>query len=348
MAKKANPVRSYSFREIMSGINNGNFAPVYLLMGEEDYYIDKIVERLEETVLKDDERDFNAMTFYGADADVMNVISTAQQFPLMADKQLVILKEAQTLFHSKTELEKLSSYLNHPNESTVLVVTYKGEPLGNSSSLVKGASEVGVVFKSEKLKDYQLFGPVADYCREEKLQIDDQSIKLLCDYIGTPLSKLFGEIDKLKVAAGQNGKITPELIESVIGISKEYNVFELIKSLSTKDFAKSMKLVTHFAKNPKLNPGVVVLANIFSYFSKLFVASILKDKSDAGLMSELDIKNAYFLTDYRNGLRNYTPGTIDSIIHAIRECDTKSKGIGSTQNEYELLKELVFKILTLR
>lgn len=348
MAKTISRVNTLTFREIMANINNGQFAPFYLLMGEEDYYIDKIVERLEQTVVSEDEKDFNAMTFYGSDADVMNVISTAQQFPLMSDRQLVLLKEAQSLYRGKSDLEKLAPYLNHPNNSTVLVVTYKGEPLGNSSALVKSASQVGVVFKSDRVKDYQMAGPVSDYCRENKLRIDDQSIRLLCDYIGGPLSKLFGEIDKLKVASGNDNTITPQLIEDVIGISKEYNAFELVNALSVRDFEKSMRLVTHFAKNPKLNPGVVIVATLFNYFSKLFVASILKDKSDASLMSELDIKNAFFLKEYRNGLKNYKAGTIDAIIHAIRECDAKSKGIGSNQNEFELLKELVYKILTLR
>lgn len=348
MAKKIVPIKTHSFRDIMSYIKQGQFAPFYLLMGEEDYYIDKIVDSLEKSVVNEVDKDFNVITFYGADTDVMNVVSAAQQFPLMSEKQLVILKESQTLSHGKSELEKLLPYLNHPNNTTVLVVTYKGEPLSNSSSLVQQGAESGIVFKSDKLKDYQLAGPVSDYCREQNIKIDDKSIKLLCDYIGTPLSKLFGEIEKLKVAAGNNHLITPELIESVIGISKEFNSFELIKALSVKDFTKSMKLVTHFSKNPKQNPGVVIVATLFSYFSKLFIASILKDKSDANLMNELDIKNQFFLTDYRNGLRNYNAGTIDAIIHAIRECDAKSKGIGSMQNEYELLKELIYKILTLR
>ena len=346
MAKKT---ASTDFREIMTEISKGNFAPVYLLIGEEDYYIDKIVEALENNVVPEDEKDFNATTYYGADVEVTQVISRAQQFPLMSDRQLVMLKEAQTLQHAKTQIEKLVSYIKHINPTTVLVVTFKAESLGASSQLIKTIrSEGGVVFKSERLKDYQLVTPLADYCRGKKVNIDDKALNLLCEYIGGPVSKLFGEVDKLIVAAGPNGSITLSLIESIIGISKEFNVFELIKNISIRDFPKSMMIVEYFSRNPKLNPGVMITATLFNYFSKLFIAAILKDKSDYSVMQELNLKNSYALTDYKNGLRNYKAGTIDSILHAIRSHDVMSKGVGSIQNEFDLLKELIYKIFTLR
>lgn len=346
MAKKS---ASSGFREIISDIRKGSFAPVYLLMGEEDYYIDRIVELLEATVVPEDEKDFNSATYYGADVDVRQVISRAQQFPLMSDRQIVLLKEAQAMDRAKTKLEMLASYVKHSNDATVLVITFKGDSLGASSQLVKSIqNDGGVLFKSERLKDYQLTGPLADYCREKKVKIDDKSLNLLCEYIGSPLSKLFGEVDKLIVATGQDGVITPELIEAIIGISKEYNSFELVKTLSLRDYPRSMRIIDHFARNPKQNPGVMVIATLFNYFSKLFIAAIAKDKSDASLMEELDLKSSYALTDYKNGLRNYKARAIDGIIHAIRNHDVMSKGVGSNQNEYDLLKELIFKIFTLR
>ena len=346
MAKKT---ASADFREIVNEIHHGNYAPVYLLMGEEDYYIDKIVSELEKRVVPEDERDFNLATFYGADTDIKQVIARAQQFPLMAERQLVILKEAQAMEKAKTNLDLLAPYVRHANNTTILVVTYKGDSLGSASDFVKSLQkDGGVVFKSEKLKDYQLQGPLSDYCKEKRVKIDDKSLALLCEYIGTPLSKLFGEIDKLIVASGPQRQITPDLIESIIGISKEYNSFELIKTLSLRDYPKSMRILDHFSRNPKQNPGVMITATIFNYFSKLFIAAILKDKSDSNIMQELDLKSSYALADYKNGLRNYKAGAIDSILHAIRNHDVMSKGVGSTQNEFDLLKELVFKIFTLR
>lgn len=346
MAKKST---STGYREVIDSINKGIFAPVYLLMGEEDYYIDKIVDLLESRVVPEDEKDFNSATYYGADVDVRQVISRAQQFPLMSERQIVLLKEAQAMEKAKNRLEMLVPYVQHANNTTVLVISFKGDTLGATSQLVKAVKEEGgVVFKSEKLRDYQLSAPLSEYCREKRVRIDERSVSLLCEYIGAPLSKLFGEVDKLIVASGENGMITPELIESIIGISKEYNSFELIKHISLRDYPGSMRIIEHFSKNPKQNPGVVVVATLFNYFSKLFIASILKDKSASSLMEALDLKSSYGLIDYKNGLRNYKAGTIDAIIHAIRNVDVMSKGVGSSQNEFDLLKELIFKIFTLR
>ena len=345
MAKKS---ATSDFRGIIENISRGNYASVYLLMGNEDYYIDRISEMLEKGVVPEDERDFNAAIYYGAEVDVRQVISRAQQFPLMSERQLVMLKESQAMEKAKTKLELLAPYVNHSNPTTILVVTYKGEPLGATSQLVKAIqSNNGVVFKSERLRDYQLPGPLSDYCREKRVAIDEKSVNLLCEYIGSPLSKLFGEVDKLIVAAGPNGKITPDLIESIIGISKEFNSFELIKHISVRDYPRAMRIVEYFSRNPKQNPGVMVTATLFNYFSKLFIAAVSKDKSEAGLMQALDLKSSYALTDYKNGLRNYKAGTIDSIIHAIRNHDVMTKGVESTQNEYDLLKEIVYKIFTL-
>ena len=333
----------------MGDINKGKFAPVYLLMGTEDYFIDLLSEALEKVVVSEDDKDFNAAIYYGADVEAKQIISRAQQYPFMSDRQLVMLKEAQAMEKAKTQIEQLAPYVNHNNDKTVLVITYKGDSLGATSQLVKAVQGIGgIVFKSERLKEYQLNGELSDYCKSRNIRIDNKSLTLLCEYIGSPLSKLFGEVEKLRVAAGPDGSITPDLIERVTGISKEYNSFELIKTLSVKDYARSMSMIDHFSRNPKQNPGVMIIATLFNYFSKLFIASISKDKSDSCLMQLLDLKTNYALSDYKDGLRNYKAGTIDSIIHAIRNHDVMIKGVGSGQNEYELLKELIFEIFTLR
>lgn len=345
MAKKAS---GPSFREVMSDIKKNKFAPVYLLMGEEDYYIDQLAKALENSVVDEADRDFNSITFYGADSDMGRVIGSAQQFPVMSDRQLVMLKEAQSMTQAKHQLDKLASYVARPNMSTVLVVTYKGESLGSTSALMKAAAKSScVVFKSEKLRDYQLAGPIVDYCSSKGIGIDDKAVSLLCDYIGNPLSKLFGEIDKLIVASGGSVKrISPELIEQNIGISKDFNTFELVKAVAMKDYPKSIMIVEYFSRNPKQNPGVMIVASLFNFFSKLFVATVTRDKSDASLLEALDLKSAYALKDYRAGLQHYNARMALSAIHALREHDCKSKGIGSTQNEYDLLKELIFKFFT--
>ncbi|MDE5887722.1 MAG: DNA polymerase III subunit delta [Muribaculaceae bacterium] len=347
MAKKQTGVQ---FREIMTSVKHGDFAKVYLLMGDESYYLDRIVKALENNVVKEEDRDFNSIVFYGAEADMASVIGSAQQYPVMSERQLVILKEAQAMTNAKAQLDKLSSYLAHPNDTTVLVIVYKGGSLNATSSLLKSAKTPStVVFKSEKLRDYELKGPIKDYCNEKGIGIDEKAIGLLCDYIGNPLSKLFGEIDKLIVAGGrENKRISPELIERNIGISKDYNTFELVKALAKKDYLKSMKIVDYFSRNPKQNPGIMIAATIFNYFAKLFVASVARDKSDASLMQLLEVKSVYALPDYREGLSKYNARMVLGAVHAVREYDAKIKGIGSTQNEYELLKELIFKIFTVQ
>lgn len=345
MAKKSS---GPTFREVMTAIKKKHFAPVYILMGEEPYYLDQISKALENNVVDEEDRDFNSITYYGADTEIGKVIASAQQYPVMASRQIVMLKEAQTMTKAKDQLDKLSSYVGRPNPSTVLVVVYKGDTLSSSSSLIKKTkNSEAIVFISERLRDYQLATPILEYCQERGWSIDDKAVSLLSDYIGNPLSKLFGEIDKLMLAADSDVKrINADLIERNIGISKDFNTFELVKSLSHKDYPKAMLIVEHFSKNPKQNPGIVIISTLFSFFSKLFIAAVSRDKSDVGLITQLELKNQYALRDYREGLQYYNARQVLAAVHAIREFDCKSKGIGSTQNEYELLKELIFKIFT--
>lgn len=337
-----------SYKDIMTSINNNRFAPVYILMGEEDFYIDKIVEAIEKNAIEEEDKDFNLNIYYGIDADMEKVVAAAQQLPVMAPRRLVILKEAQSKQMAKSALEKLAPYVAHPNENTVFVVTFKGDTLNATSQLIKNATKNGaVILKSDKLKDYQLPSALRDYCASYKTIIDDKAVSLLCDYIGGPLSKLFGEANKLIHIKGNNSKITVEDIEKHIGISKDFNNYELSSAVATKNYPKAVQIIKYFQANPKTNPTVMTTSTLFNLFSRLVIAHYLPDKSDNSLKAEFGIRYPSHLNELKIALKNYNPYRAVNAIHAIREFDVKSKGVESYQNEYALLTELIFKIFTL-
>lgn len=349
MPPKAN--KELTYRDVLDRIKKRDFARVYLLMGEEPYYIDLIVDALESNVVEENNKAFDQLVFYGADSDIDAVIGSARQYPVMGDVQLVILKEAQTLSGNKTQLDRFASYLAQPNKKGVLVIAYKGDNLNATSALMKAAAKCGdevVVFKSPKIKDYNLAAPIKEYCRLKKINIEEQAVQILIEYIGNSLQKLFGEIDKLVVAAGSaSARITAAMVEENIGISKEFNNFELIKAVATKDYPKTLRILEYFRKNPKNNPTVVTTGTLFRFFSQLVVAHLTPDKSERSLMEALQLKSVYALKDIHEGLRCYTPRQAMAAISALREFDCKSKGIGSLQNEYDLQKEMIFKIFTI-
>ncbi len=348
MAPKA--TKELSYREVLDRIKKKDFSKVYLLMGEEPYYIDLIVDALERNVVKEENQAFDQLVFYGADSDLDVVVGSARQYPVMGDRQLVILKEAQTCPGSKTQLDKLASYVANPNTQGVFVLAYKGDNLSATSALMKAAAKAGdsvTVFKSPKIRDYQLSGPIKDYCKMKKIGIEEGAVQILIEYIGNSLQKLFGEIDKLIVGAGEGAqRITAEMVEENIGISKEFNNFELTKAVSVKDYPKTLRILDYFRKNPKNNPSVMTTAVLQKFFSQIVVGHFTADKTDRGLMEALQLKTPYALKEIREGLRMYTPRQSMAAISALRDFDCKSKGIGSLQNEYDLQRELIFKIFT--
>lgn len=348
MAPKAN--KDLSYRDVLDKIKKREFSSVYILMGEEPYYIDLIVEALERNVVKEDNKSFDQLIFYGADSDLEVVVASARQYPVMGDRQLVILKEAQTCPGSKSQLDKLAPYVAQPNTHGVFVLAYKGDNLSATSALLKAASKAGdsvTIFKSPKIRDYQLSGPIKDYCRQKKITIEEGAVQLLTEYIGNSLQKLFGEIDKLIVGAGEGAqRITAAMVEENIGISKEFNNFELTKAISMKDYPKTLRILEYFRKNPKNNPSVMTTAVLQKFFSQIVVAHFTQDKTDRGIMEALQLKTPYALKEIREGLRMYTPRQSLAAISALRDFDCKSKGIGSLQNEYDLQRELMFKIFT--
>ena len=339
MAKKEN-----TFEEICRDIVAGNFQPVYVLMGEEPFFIDKITDLLVDNVLKEEERDFNQIIMYGVDVDAATIINAARRFPMMSKYQLVVVREAQ-LVH---DIELLTNYVKNPLQSTVLVVNYKYKTLDRRKSLATATEKVGVLFDSKKVPDYKMPGFITSLMQQRSISIDPKAAQMLSDFLGNNLSRLSKELDKLALVLpeGASKRITPELVEQNIGISKEYNNFELIKAIATKDVLKANRIAQYFEKNQKNNPIQMTLPVIFNYFSNLMICYYTKDKSEAGLMSALGLRGSFQLKDYTLGLRNYSAMKVFNLISEIRMTDARSKGVdNSSASGPDLLKELLYKIL---
>lgn len=337
-----------TFGDIIADIRKKQPAPVYILMGEEDYYIDRIMESLEKNVIEEEDKDFNFNMYYGVDADMDVIVTSCQQLPVMGNRRLVLLKEAQSIRNGKQVLEKLAQYVKNPNPSTVFALAFKGDKLNATSELLKATkNSTAVVFNSEKVRDYQLSSHVKDFCNAHKCNIDQKSIDLLCQYVGGPLSKLFGEITKLMTINGTNAAITPEEIEKHIGISKDFNNFELTSAVGRKDYPKAVQIIKYFKANPKTNPSVMTTSALFNFFTRLVTAHYMPDKSDQALEQQFNLRGQKPKAEFRQALTNYNPYRAVNAIHAIREFDVKSKGVGSMQNEYDLLLELIFKLFSL-
>ena len=335
-----------SCKSIIADIRAGKFAPVYILSGEESYYLDLISDSLQANVVCGEDRDFNLDIFYGADTDPVSVVSVARQFPVFAERRLVMLKEAQTMLRAKSALEITKSYMERPVSSTVLVIVYKGEAFSPAAKWVKAAQASGaVVFTSPRIRDYQLAGITREYCSDNGIHIDDKAVAMLSEYVGTDLSRLFGEIEKLRqtVPQGQKLIVTPELIERNIGISKEYNNFELMDALMSKNYSKTMRIVKYFGSNLSANPSTVTASVIFSAFVRLLRAHYMKDKSEAALRGRLAL-SVPAVRQVMTGMRNYSAASCVRIIREIRRFDRESKGIGSLQPVDGLLLDLVYKI----
>lgn len=345
---KSSSGRALSYLDVVADIRAGRIAPIYILQGEEPYYIDKLVELLTAKVVPDiDARDFDMYNFFGADDNVRTVIDTARQFPVMGDRQLVVLREAQAMQNARNELEKIAPYAKSPVPNTVLVIAFKAEPLKASSSLVKNTLQSGgIVFESSRVKEWQLGALIEGYCKENRIKIERKAVEMLKEFIGSDLARLFGEIDKLMVATG-HGAITPEAIERNIGISKDFNNFELISAVAERDYGKCMRIVDYFERNPKQNPVVMTTSLLFRFFSNIMLAHYAPDKTERGLMAQLGFHSPYQLKEVNLGVKNFSARSCLSIIHALRLLDCRSKGIGSMQKDYRLLKEFIYQAFTL-
>lgn len=332
-----------SHLSILNEIRIKKFKPVYFLMGEEPYYIDLITNEISKYALSDEERDFNQTIFYGADTDISTIINAAKRYPMMAERQLIIVKEAQAL----KKIDELSFYLQKPLETTVLVFNHKYGKLDGRKKVSVDIAKKGVLFESKKLYDNNMPTWINKYVVDKGYTIDAKAAAMLTEFLGTNLSKVAGELDKLVIALPEDQKrITDTLIERHIGISKEYNTFELQKALAMKDVQKVSRIVDYFGKNVKSNPFVMIMSLLFTFFSNLMLCHYAVDKSDNGLMRELGFRSAFQTTDYKNALRNYNAFKTMQIISLFREYDAKFKGFRSPPtSDADLLKELVFKIM---
>lgn len=332
-----------TFDSIRNDILRRNFKPIYLLMGEEAYFIDQLTDLLSETVLSETEKDFNMQTFYGVDSDVNTIISSARRFPMMAEYQLVIVKEAQQL----AKFDLFDVYAKNPMKSTVLVLNYKHGAPDKRKAVVKSIDKAGVVFESKKLYENQIPGFITTYFREKEITIDEKSAQMLTDFVGNDLSKLVPQLQKLEISLPDSSKrVTSDLIEKNIGISKEYNNFELLKAVIEKNVLSANRIVDYFSKNSKDNPTVVTLSVLFNYFSNLLECYWLPQKNEQSIMAALNIRSAYFVRDYMTGLRNFNANKVMDIISCLRTYDARSKGVDNVSaSQGELLKELVYKII---
>lgn len=310
-------------------------------MGEEPYYIDKISDYIEDNVLAEEEKGFNQMVLYGRDISVEDIVSNAKRFPMMAERQVVIVKEAQDLAR---QIEKLASYAENPQPSTVLVLNYKYKKIDKRKALYKSIKKTGVVYESKKLYENQ----VADWIRRvlsgQNYSITPKAAQMLVEFLGTDLSKISNELDKLKIILPKGTEISAEQIELNIGISKDYNNFELRKAIGEKNTLKAFQIVNYFADNPKDNPMVVTVSLLFSFFSQLLQLHGLSDKNPRNVASALKI-NPYFVNEYILAARNYPMRKVSAIVETLRTFDVKSKGVGANAiPQGDLLKELLVKI----
>jgi DNA polymerase-3 subunit delta len=329
-------------KQLVTDIKKGNLKPVYFLMGEEPYYIDKISDFIEENVLAEEEKGFNLMVLYGRDVSIDDIVSNAKRYPMMADRQVLIVKEAQDL--SRT-IEKLTSYVENPQTTTVLVINYKYKKIDKRKALYKALKKGGVVFESKKLYENQVAEWIRRTLSPKGYTISVKAAQMLVEFLGTDLSKINNELEKLKLIIPKDTQITPELIEENIGISKDYNNFELRKAIGDRNHVKAYKIVNYFADNPKDNPMVVTVSLLFSFFSQLLHLHGLHDKSPRAVASSLRV-NPYFVNEYLTAARNYPMKKVSSVIATLREFDVKSKGVGANAvPQSDLLKELMVKIL---
>ncbi|MDE6390727.1 MAG: DNA polymerase III subunit delta [Duncaniella sp.] len=333
-----------TFQDVRSQILTGNTAPVYLLHGEEGYFIDELVRDFE-SLVPEDVRDFNLYTIYAPETDMPTVEEICRKFPMMAERQVVILKEGQAI--RADQLNYLHHYAEHPNPQTVLVICCRGAQ-AKGKDLLDALKKNGVTFLSKRLSDRDVLGAIASIAKEKGLSVDPKAQMMLRDFIGTDLAKLYSEIDKLALILGKGAMITPEAIERNVGISKDYNNFELVAAINSRNALKAFRIVEYFRNNPKTNPTVVTVSTLFGHFSNILIYHYTADKTQSGYMNALGLRQPWQLRKTETGARNYSVRQTIEIISAIRQCDARTKGIGSRMGEYDLLYDLVFRTLTAR
>ena len=331
----------YTYDSILAELKKGVYHPVYYLMGEESYFTDRLVDYISKNVLSDIEQEFNLTVFYGLDTDIDTVISAARRYPMMAEHQVIIVKEAQMI----KNIDALINYLRVPQPSTLLVFAHKNGSLDKRKKVAVELERCGVVLDSKKVNDNQLPQFINNYMREKGLVADNKAVLMLAESVGADLSRMAGEIDKLSILKGEgSANITPDMIEEHIGISKEYNNFELQNAIVNKDIYKANRIINYFAQNQKKNPIQMTLPLLFSFFSNRMMAYYAPDKSERGVSEFLGIR--WGCGDYVKAMRNYRAMHVMEILHLIRLADAQSKGAeGAAIPAGEIMRELLYKIM---
>ncbi len=331
-----------TYKEIIKSLRAKDYKPVYFLHGEESFYIDSISDFIEEKVLTEGEKSFNQTIFYGKDTDSKTLIDTASRYPMMASHQVVILKEAQEM----KSLQGLQPYIEKAVPTTILVVCHKHKKLDARTKFAKSLKEHAVLFESKKLYDNQVPDWIADYLKNKKLKINPNASQLIAEYLGRDLSKIANELNKLEINLQEGTTIDEKHVQENIGISKDYNVFELQKALGQRSILKVNRIIQYFVANPKKNPLVMVIGTLYNYFSKIYMLHFLRNLPDRDLSSALKLRSEYFLREYKLTARNYNLKKTQKVIAILKEYDLKSKGVENVStSEGELMKEMVYKIM---
>ncbi len=333
--------------DVLKEIKKRDFAPVYFLHGEESFYIDRITNLIEESVLTPAERGFNQTMLYGRDITMGNIITQARRFPMMAERQVVIIKEFQQLpdLAKEESTKMLEAYIAQAQPSTVLVLAHKHKTLNKNSKLYKSIEKNATVVETKKLYDNQLPAWIQNYLKDQKYNIEPKAVQLLAEAVGADLGRMSGELDKLCLNVSPETPINEQMIEKFVGISKDYNVFELQNAIAQRDRSKAFKILAYWEANPKKQPLIPTIAMLFGYFVKLLLATQEKDKSDQNLAKVLKI-NPYIVKDYKLALQNYNSPQLLETIRLLRMADLQTKGIiAGGGEESEILREFIFKIL---
>lgn len=334
-------------KKILGDLKSRRYSPVYFLQGEEPYFIDLISQYIEASVLTDAEKGFNQVILYGKDTSVASILTNARRFPMMSERQVVIIKEAQDIpdLNKDTGIKLLLDYLARPVPSTVLVFCHKHKSLDKRRELGKKIDQLSVCLSTKKLYDNQLPAFVTEYVQEKKISIEDKAVQALCEYVGNDLNRLANEIDKLTVVLKGNDSITLELVMTQVGVSKEYNIFELQKAILYKDVLAANRIVNYFESNTRKNPIIPVVAFLYSFFSKVLVASQSADKSEKALVSVLKV-SPYAAKDYSLALRQYPASKLVDIIARVKEADLRLKGVNTgSETDGQIFRELIYRMM---
>jgi DNA polymerase III subunit delta len=330
------------YKEINDQLHKKQYAPIYLLHGEEPYFIDTITGIIENQILTDSEKSFNQTILYGKEVDAMAVVDISRRYPMMASHQVVIIKEAQSM----DGLANLLSYVEKPLNSTILVIAYKHKKLDMRTAFAKALAKQAVVFESKPVYDNAMPAFIQEYIKDLKLKIEADGVALLVEYLGRDLGKVANELDKLAINLQKGATISTKNIEEFIGVNRDYTVFELHKALGFRNTPLANKITLNLIANIKSNPLQLIIPSIFGYFSKLYILSFTPNANDNEAMKALKLSNPYFVGEYRTALTKYPKQKLEQVIQILKEYDLKSKGVDYTGgNDGELMKELMFKIL---